>query len=162
MRLAITGYGVASPFGFGRSAWESALAKGEGARELAFRGPSENLEGELGQSAKTAEVWGFDPNEHLGDKGHRAFDRLGHQPRIRELPQRGVGGELARQHGRDQHFLDLRLQGDRLLSVEMEQAVAHEVTDFRAGLRHADARGLQVRANLVLSLAPISVQIHHQ
>ncbi|MCB9604786.1 MAG: hypothetical protein H6720_31080 [Sandaracinus sp.] len=76
MRLAITGYGVASPFGFGRSAWESALAKGDEARALAFRGPSENLEGELGQGAKTAEVWGFDPNEHLGDKGHRAFDRL--------------------------------------------------------------------------------------
>lgn len=76
MRLAITGYGVASPFGVGRAAWEAALAKGDAARSLAFRGRSEVLEGELGASARTAEVWGFDPNEHLGDKGHRAFDRL--------------------------------------------------------------------------------------
>ncbi|MCU0677700.1 MAG: hypothetical protein MUE69_33575 [Myxococcota bacterium] len=76
MRLAITGYGVASPFGVGRASWEAALAKGEAARALAFRGRSEVLEGELGEHARTAEVWGFDPNEHLGDKGHRAFDRL--------------------------------------------------------------------------------------
>jgi 3-oxoacyl-[acyl-carrier-protein] synthase II len=76
MRLAITGYGVASPFGVGRASWEAALAKGDAARELAFRGRSEVLEGELGEHARTAEVWDFDPNEHLGDKGHRAFDRL--------------------------------------------------------------------------------------
>lgn len=76
MRLAITGYGVASPFGVGRTAWEAALAKGDAARSLAFRGRSEVLEGELGESARTAEVWDFDPNVHLGDKGHRAFDRL--------------------------------------------------------------------------------------
>jgi 3-oxoacyl-[acyl-carrier-protein] synthase II len=75
MRLAITGYGVASPFGVGRAAWEQALAQGDGARALAFRGRSEVLEGELAE-ARTAEVWGFDANEHLGDKGHRAFDRL--------------------------------------------------------------------------------------
>ncbi len=76
MRLAITGYGVASPFGVGRAAWEAALQRGGEARALAFRGRSEVLEGELAAQAVTAEVWGFDANVHLGDKGHRAFDRL--------------------------------------------------------------------------------------
>lgn len=76
MRLAITGYGVVSPFGVGRESWEAALAEGGDARARAFRGRSEVLEGELAERARTAEVWGFDPNEHLGDKGHRAFDRL--------------------------------------------------------------------------------------
>ncbi len=71
MRLAITGLGVVSPFGVTRSAWQDALSgSDDAARANAFRA-SEVVEG-----ARTAEVWGFDPNEVLGPKGHRSFDRL--------------------------------------------------------------------------------------
>ncbi len=75
MRLAITGAGVVSPFGVGRQPWEHALSLGAGARDLAFRGPSEVL-GEDLADARTAEVWGWEPKQYLGPKGHRSYDRL--------------------------------------------------------------------------------------
>ncbi|MAQ17247.1 MAG: hypothetical protein CMN30_20935 [Sandaracinus sp.] len=76
MDLAITSLGVVSPFGVGRASWESALADPQGAMAAAFRSPSEVLDAEKLPGARTAEAWGFDPNEHLGKKGHRTFDRL--------------------------------------------------------------------------------------
>lgn len=75
MRLAITGAGVVSPFGVGREAWEEALKMGLDARARAFRGPSEVLSDDIADP-HTAEVWGWDPKQHLGPKGHRSYDRL--------------------------------------------------------------------------------------
>jgi 3-oxoacyl-[acyl-carrier-protein] synthase II len=74
MDLAITSLGVVSPFGVGRAVWEAALADPPNAVARAFRSPSEVLEAL--PDARTAEVWGFDPKQHLGRRGHRTFDRL--------------------------------------------------------------------------------------
>lgn len=79
--LAITGAGVVSPVGFGLSALRDAFSNVEAARARAFGGePAASatrvLSREKFPEAHAAEVWGFDANEHLGDKGHRNFDRL--------------------------------------------------------------------------------------
>ena len=74
MKLAITGLGLVSPFGVGRPAWHEALMQPSEARGRAFAGPSEVLTEY--PHARTAEVWGWAPEEHLGKKGHRSNDRL--------------------------------------------------------------------------------------
>lgn len=71
MRLAITGLGLVSPLGVSRSEWNASLVDPATARARAFGAASE-VTGTTG----SAEVWGFDPNSHLGPKGHRSFDRL--------------------------------------------------------------------------------------
>ena len=78
MRLAITGLGIVSPFGVGVGSFFDGLRDPASARARVFRSPSEALGAaeELAQEARTAEVWGFDPKEHLGPKGHRSYDRL--------------------------------------------------------------------------------------
>ncbi|MEM9070141.1 MAG: beta-ketoacyl synthase N-terminal-like domain-containing protein [Myxococcota bacterium] len=76
MRLAVTGVGTVSPFGVGRETFEGAFADVEAARASAFRGPSEVLDAEKIPDPHTAEVWGWDPKQHLGPKGHRSYDRL--------------------------------------------------------------------------------------
>ena len=76
MDLAITSLGVVSPFGVGRAAWDAALADPAQAPELAFRSSSEVLDRRALPGARTAEVWGFEPSDHLGKRGHRTFDRL--------------------------------------------------------------------------------------
>ena len=53
-----------------------AFADPEAAAKRAFTGEPEVLTREKFPEAHSAEVWGFDPNAHLGDKGHRNFDRL--------------------------------------------------------------------------------------
>lgn len=74
--LAITGVGQVSPLGLGLEALREAFADPEAAAERAFTGEPEVLTREKFPEAHSAEVWGFDPNAHLGDKGHRNFDRL--------------------------------------------------------------------------------------
>lgn len=72
---AITGIGVVSPIGIGREPFQRSLADVEAARGRAFAGPSEVL-ADIAPDAPTAEVWGWEPKEWLGKKGHRNFDRL--------------------------------------------------------------------------------------
>lgn len=74
--LAITGAGVVSPVGYGLGALREAFADPERARERAFGGEPTVLVREKFPEAHAAEVWGFDPNALLGDKGHRNLDRL--------------------------------------------------------------------------------------
>lgn len=74
--LAVTGVGVISPLGFGLAALREAFSDPERARERAFAGEPTVLTREKFPEAHAAEVWGFDPNALLGDKGHRNFDRL--------------------------------------------------------------------------------------
>ncbi len=76
MHLEITGLGVVSPLGIGRQAWQDALNVPQSARETAFRTSSEVLKDAEAGSTWSAEVWGWNPKEHLGAKGHRSFDRL--------------------------------------------------------------------------------------
>ena len=76
MDLAMTSLGIVSPFGVGRGAWDDAMRAPDEAPKLAFRSPSEVLDNEALPHARTAEVWGFDPHDHLGKRGHRTFDRL--------------------------------------------------------------------------------------
>ncbi len=76
MKLAVTGLGVVSPIGIGRERlWES-LEDPARAEAAAFGGTSTVLPADRFPDAKVAEVWGWDPNQWLGDKGHRNFDRL--------------------------------------------------------------------------------------
>lgn len=72
--LAITGLGVVSPLGVGREAFVAALGDPEAARERAFGRVPTIFEGV--PQGVVAEVWDFDPKAHLGEKGHRNFDRL--------------------------------------------------------------------------------------
>jgi 3-oxoacyl-(acyl-carrier-protein) synthase len=74
--LAITGYGVVSPIGVGRSEWRRALQDHRSARALAFRRTSTVLQPEVVPEALAAEVWDFDAARYLGPKGLRTFDRL--------------------------------------------------------------------------------------
>lgn len=74
--MAITGVGVVSPLGYGLGALREAFADGEAARARAFTGEPTVLPREKFPEARTAEVWGFDASAHLGEKGHRNFDRL--------------------------------------------------------------------------------------
>lgn len=72
---AITGIGVVSPLGIGRESFQASLEDVDAARVTAFAGPSEVL-AEVAPDARTAEVWGWEPKDWLGKKGHRNFDRL--------------------------------------------------------------------------------------
>lgn len=76
MDLAIASLGIVSPFGVGRARWDAALADPVRAAEAAFGPASDVLDREAFPEARTAECWGFDPEEHLGKRGHRTFDRL--------------------------------------------------------------------------------------
>jgi 3-oxoacyl-[acyl-carrier-protein] synthase II len=76
VRLAITGVGVVSPLGYGLASLREAFADPEKAREKAFGGEPTVLVREKFPEAHAAEVWGFDAAAHIGDKGHRNFDRL--------------------------------------------------------------------------------------
>ncbi|MBX3275261.1 MAG: hypothetical protein KF729_33655 [Sandaracinaceae bacterium] len=76
MRLAVTGVGVVSPLGVGAGRLREAFEDPDAARARAFAGEPTVLERAKFPEAHAAEVWGFDPNEALGDKGHRNLDRL--------------------------------------------------------------------------------------
>ncbi len=76
MRLAITGVGVVSPVGCGVDALRAAFDDPSAAAVRAFTGEPTVLGREKFPEAHAAEVWGFDPNDALGDKGHRNLDRL--------------------------------------------------------------------------------------
>ncbi|QQR91423.1 MAG: hypothetical protein IPJ88_06765 [Myxococcales bacterium] len=72
--LAVTGYGIASPLGVGKAAFEKALAKGDAGRFFRTDGP---ISGE--QTIKDACVaWlaSFEAKDYLGNKGLRNLDRL--------------------------------------------------------------------------------------
>lgn len=73
--LAITGAGVASPLGIGRSAFVEAIRSG--ARST-FDGlhASETFDTSKYPPARIAEVPGFDAAKYLGHKGLRSLDRL--------------------------------------------------------------------------------------
>lgn len=75
-RLAVTGVGVVSPLGYGLGSLREAFADPEKARARAFGGEPTVLVREKFPEAHAAEVWGFDANAHIGEKGHRNFDRL--------------------------------------------------------------------------------------
>lgn len=74
--LCITGVGVVSTLGVGWDAWTKALGDPKAAAADAFRDTSEVLDAEKFGPTRTAEVWGWDPKQWLGAKGHRNFDRL--------------------------------------------------------------------------------------
>ncbi len=76
MRLAVTGLGVVSPIGIGREPFWAALGDPEAAERAAFAGTSSVLSPDRFPEAHVAEVWGWDPSQLLGEKGHRNFDRL--------------------------------------------------------------------------------------
>lgn len=76
MRLAVTGVGVCAPVGIGVDALRAAFDDPSAATARAFGGEPTVLDREKFPEAHAAEVWGFDPNEALGDKGHRNLDRL--------------------------------------------------------------------------------------
>lgn len=75
-RLAITGVGQVSPIGLGIEALREAFDDPTRAAERAFQSASTVLDHDKFPEAHAAEVWGFDPNVALGEKGHRNFDRL--------------------------------------------------------------------------------------
>jgi 3-oxoacyl-(acyl-carrier-protein) synthase len=74
--LAITGLGIVSPIGVGRSAFCEALTDPASAKRKAFSGPRSVLSDERFALAHVAEVGEFDATQYLGDKGLRNFDRL--------------------------------------------------------------------------------------
>jgi len=74
--VAITGFGVVSPLGVGRDAFELALQDPEQASVTSFDGSSEVLGDEASSSLKLAEVRGFDARDYLGKRGLRNLDRL--------------------------------------------------------------------------------------
>ncbi|MGA3122127.1 MAG: beta-ketoacyl synthase N-terminal-like domain-containing protein [Polyangiaceae bacterium] len=74
MDRAITGCGVVSALGTGRSAFFTALASG--ARATSDDGRVETFDASKYAGALVAEVRGFDAAKHLGDKGLRTLDRL--------------------------------------------------------------------------------------
>jgi 3-oxoacyl-(acyl-carrier-protein) synthase len=74
--LAVTGVGLVSPLGVGYAAFCSALGERAESGTGAFRTASEVLAPERVADPMAAEVSGFDPAAHLGDKGLRNFDRL--------------------------------------------------------------------------------------
>jgi 3-oxoacyl-[acyl-carrier-protein] synthase II len=74
--LAITGVGVVSPLGQGLGALREAFEDPAQARTRGFGGEPTVLVREKFPEAHAAEVWGFDASAHLGEKGHRNFDRL--------------------------------------------------------------------------------------
>jgi 3-oxoacyl-(acyl-carrier-protein) synthase len=74
--LAITGIGFVTPVGLDVAALRAAFDDPAAARAKAFGGPITAVALDKFPGARVAEVSGFDPNAHLGDKGHRNFDRL--------------------------------------------------------------------------------------
>ncbi|MBV9948115.1 MAG: hypothetical protein JOZ69_14770 [Myxococcales bacterium] len=76
--LAITGLGVASPFGVGRGAFtEGVLASLAGAQVPSKEGSAAPIGGGLAAPASRAlEIPGFDAAKYLGEKGLRSLDRL--------------------------------------------------------------------------------------
>jgi 3-oxoacyl-[acyl-carrier-protein] synthase II len=71
---AVTGFGVASALGIGRERFLAAIR--DGARARWEDGRVETFDASPYPDARVAEVRGFDPKEHLGDKGLRSLDRL--------------------------------------------------------------------------------------
>lgn len=74
--LAITGIGFVTPVGLDLAALRAAFADPAAARAKAFGGPVTALPLDKLPGARVAEVAGFDASAHLGEKGHRNFDRL--------------------------------------------------------------------------------------
>ncbi len=74
--LAITGLGVVSSIGVGREAFFGALRYPGAAQERAFGKQPTVLDPAKLPEARAAEVWGFDAEAYLGNKGIRNFDRL--------------------------------------------------------------------------------------
>jgi 3-oxoacyl-[acyl-carrier-protein] synthase II len=74
--LAITGVGLVTPVGLDVASLRAAFDDPAAARIKAFGGPITALPLEKLPGARVAEVFGFDPAAHLGEKGHRNFDRL--------------------------------------------------------------------------------------
>jgi 3-oxoacyl-(acyl-carrier-protein) synthase len=72
--LAVTGVGVVSPLGIGRSAFVEAIRAGSRATFGEVR--PETLDTAEYPLARIAEVLGFDAKKYLGDKGLRSLDRL--------------------------------------------------------------------------------------
>jgi 3-oxoacyl-[acyl-carrier-protein] synthase II len=73
--LAVTGYGIVSPFGIGREAFRAALADPLAARDHAFSAARSVLTDARFRRARVAEVPAFDAAQYLGDKGLRNLDR---------------------------------------------------------------------------------------
>lgn len=71
MKLALTGYGIVSTHGVGRSAWQDALCADSDLAAAAFSPSSKVAPGR-----RVAEIWNWNAAKHLGAKGHRTFDRL--------------------------------------------------------------------------------------
>lgn len=74
--LVVSGMGQLSPVGLGRQALAKAYDDPDAAAARAFSGRSTVLPRADYPQARSAEVWGFDPNAYLGKKGHRNLDRL--------------------------------------------------------------------------------------
>lgn len=75
--LAITGVGIVSPLGVGYAAFRAALAERAVSGNGVFGPASDVLTSErVREPPMVAEVVGFDPVAHLGEKGLRNFDRL--------------------------------------------------------------------------------------
>jgi 3-oxoacyl-(acyl-carrier-protein) synthase len=70
----VTGAGVVSPLGIGRSAFVEAVRSG--ARATLGEVRSETFDTSKYPLARIAEVGGFDARKYLGDKGLRSLDRL--------------------------------------------------------------------------------------
>ncbi|HEX5659227.1 MAG TPA: beta-ketoacyl synthase N-terminal-like domain-containing protein [Polyangiales bacterium] len=73
--LAVTGLGVVSPFGTGRSAFGEALGNARASAERVFSSPHGVLRDGRFERARLAEVPDFDAAQYLGDKGLRNLDR---------------------------------------------------------------------------------------
>ncbi|MDB4987934.1 MAG: 3-oxoacyl-[acyl-carrier-protein] synthase [Myxococcaceae bacterium] len=73
--LAITGLGIVSPLGIGRSEFLAALSDPVAAKARAFSGAHRVLTDARFQHAQVAEVPDFDAAQYLGDKGLRNLDR---------------------------------------------------------------------------------------
>lgn len=74
--LAVTGVGIVSPLGVGYPAFRASLAERAVSGNGVFGPASDVLTVERVGEAMVAEVVGFDPVAHLGEKGLRNFDRL--------------------------------------------------------------------------------------
>ncbi|HWW88602.1 MAG TPA: hypothetical protein VNZ26_33640, partial [Vicinamibacterales bacterium] len=73
--LAVTGAGVASPLGIGRSAFVEAIRSGS-RPTFDDTHRSETFDTSKYPPAGIAEVAGFDATKYLGPKGLRSLDRL--------------------------------------------------------------------------------------
>ncbi len=77
---AVTGFGVACPFGVGRAAFLDAARAGGSATprsaQASQRATLQSFDASAYPGARVVEVPGFDPAKYLGDKGLRSLDRL--------------------------------------------------------------------------------------